>query len=116
MLSKEEIKNIKRGLTEELSRTIEANECGLSTNDFSESIKILEGALKYIEQLETDKQKLIEINDKYLQKLVYALTPTTHELSTDNNNAFKQIIADNIDLETCKIRRKLKEFWGVDKY
>ena len=67
-------------------------------------------------QLESSNQKLIEINDKYLQKLVYALTPTTHELSTDNNNAFKKIIADNIDLETCKIRRKLKEFWGVDKY
>lgn len=54
--------------------------------------------------------------DKYLQKLVYALTPTTHELSTDNNNAFKRIIAENIDLETCKIRRKLKEFWEIDKY
>ncbi len=65
--------------------------------------------LKYIEQLET-------INDKYLQKLVYALTPTTHTLGTTMNNAFKQIIAENIDLETCKIRRKLKEFWGIDKY
>lgn len=60
MLSKEEIEKIKRGLTEELGRTITASECGLSTNDFSESIEILESALKYIEQLETDKQKLIE--------------------------------------------------------
>lgn len=69
-----------------------------------------------VEQLETNNQTLIKTNDKYLQKLVFALTPTTHELSTNNNNAFKKIIADNIDLETCKIKRKLKEFWGIDKY
>ncbi len=60
MLSKEEIEKIKRGLTEELGRTITANEYGFSTNNFSESIEILEGALKYIEQLETREQKLIE--------------------------------------------------------
>lgn len=60
MLTKEEIEKIKRGLTEELGRTITANECGLSTNDFSESIEILESALKYIEQLETREQNLIE--------------------------------------------------------
>ncbi len=116
MLNKEEIEKVKRGLTEELNRTIKANECGLSTNDFSESIEILENALKYIDQLETNNKKLIETNDKYLQKLVYALTPTQHALGDDYNNAFKKIIADNIDLETCKIRRKLKEFWGIDKY
>lgn len=116
MLNKEEIENIKKGLIEELGRTIEANKCGLSTNDFSESIKILEGALKYIEQLETKEQKLTEINDKYLQKLVYALTPTQHALGDNYNNEFKKIIADNIDLETCKIKRLLKECWGTDKY
>lgn len=77
---------------------------------------IIENVFRKIDQLETREQKLIETNEKYLQKLVYALTPTTHELSTDNNNAFKRIIAENIDLETCKIRRKLKEFWGIDKY
>lgn len=71
---------------------------------------------EYIDQLENKVKELEITKDEYLQKLVYALTPTTHELSTDNNNAFKQIIADNIDLETCKIKRKLKEFWGIDKY
>lgn len=60
MLSKEEKEKTKRGLIEELGRTITTNECGLSTNDFSESIEILESASKYIEKLETDKQKLIE--------------------------------------------------------
>jgi len=60
--------------------------------------------------------KLEKINDKYLQKLVYALSPTTHTLGDDYNSKFKNIIKDNIDLETCKIKRKLKECWGIDKY
>ncbi len=71
-----------------------------------------------IRQLESDKQKLIEkleekekLNDKYLQKLVYALSPTTHALGDSYNNAFKSIIADKIDLETCKIKRELKDCW-----
>lgn len=98
MLSKEEIEEAKDCLQKTTQNTY-AEGKAIKLNNLSE----------YIEQLET-------INDKYLQKLVYALTPTTHELSTDNNNAFKQIIAENIDLETCKIRRKLKEFWGIDKY
>lgn len=86
-------------------------------NTYAEGKSIkLNNLFQYIEQLENKVRELEEINDKYLQKIVYALTPTTHELSTNNNNAFKKIIADNIDLETCKIRRKLKEFWGVDKY
>lgn len=107
MLSKEEIEDMKDNLK---------NLHHMLGKEPSISKDTIENALQYIEQLETKEQKLIETNDKYLQKLVYALTPTTHELSTDNNNAFKRIIADNIDLETCKIRRKLKEFWGVNKY
>lgn len=64
MLSKEEIENTKVGLRKQLNNTIIANKCGLSTNGFSEDIKILENTLKYIEQLETDKQKLIEKLEK----------------------------------------------------
>ena len=51
-MQNKEIEEIKRGLTEELKKTITANECGLSTNDFSENIKVLRGALQYIDQLE----------------------------------------------------------------
>ena len=76
--------------------------------DDETEIKATKVLLKYIKELE-------QINNKYLQKLVYALTPTTHALGDDYNNAFKKIIAENIDLETCKIRRKLKECWGIDK-
>lgn len=91
---------------------------GYITGDKDEtiSIKEIENILQYIDQLENKVKELEATKDKYLQKLVYALTPTTHELSTNNNNAFKQIVTDNIDLETCKIKRKLKEFWGIDKY
>ncbi len=68
MLSKEEIEKAKKGLTEELGRTITANECGLSTNDFSESIEILEGALQYIEQLEKENTTLKQIQELGLNK------------------------------------------------
>lgn len=29
---------------------------------------------------------------------------------------YKNTLAENIDLETCKIKRKLKECWGIDKF
>lgn len=94
------------------------NECIIKDLINSEDLAInyMKVAKDYIEQLETEEQKLIEINDKYLQKLVYALTPTQHALGDNYNNEFKKIIADNIDLETCKIKRLLKECWGTDKY
>lgn len=60
MISKEEKEKIKRKLAEELENTIKANQCGLSTNDFSENIETLETALEYIQQLETKQQKVID--------------------------------------------------------
>lgn len=69
-----------------------------------------------IKELKADKQRIIELNNKYLQKLVYLLSPTTHALGDDYNSKFKQIIKENIDLETCKIKQKLKECWGIDKF
>lgn len=82
MLSEEEIK---RGLTEELGRTITANEYGLSTRDFSESIEILESALKYIKQLETDKQKLIEKLEGDISK--FNTYKNIHQLSKEGVGA-----------------------------
>lgn len=69
-----------------------------------------------INELNSKLKSAEELNEVYLQKLVYALTPTTHALGDDYNNKFKKIIQENINLETCKIRRKLKECWGIDKY
>lgn len=71
--------------------------------------------IKRYKQLENKVKEQEELNNKYLQKLVYALSPTTHALGDYYNNAFKKIISKNIDLETCKIKRKLKECWGIDK-
>lgn len=110
MQSKEEIeKDIK------LLRNI--SEC-FTYSMWSEDTEALRRVLQYIKHLETEKQKLIDkleeeyrLNDKYLQKLVYALSPTTHVLGDSYNNAFKNIIASNIDLETCKIKRELKDCW-----
>lgn len=56
-------------------------------------------------------QDLKKQNEQYLQKLVYALSPTTHELDTNNNNAFKEIIVENINLPTYEIKKKLKDYW-----
>lgn len=84
-----------------------------SQNLIKDAISII---LTDYEQLEAEKQEVEKTNDKYLQKLVYALTPTKHALGTKTNEGFKKIIAENIDLETYEIRRKLKEYWGIDKY
>lgn len=109
MLSKEEI---------EISKADLKQLYGLLGKKPSLSQRAIKNILQYVEELETDKQKLIEkleekekLNDKYLQKLVYALSPTTHALGDSYNNAFKSIIADKIDLETCKIKRELKDCW-----
>ena len=103
MLSKEEIEKVKRGLTEELGRTITANECGLSTNDFSESIEILESALKYIEQLETEKaNKLIAMTDLYIKsvpkdKIREKIITDKAKLSRCPNSIFKDICRARIE-------------------
>lgn len=96
---------------------------GFNANNQILGIKPIKEKKEELEQLETenkelkaDKQRLIELNNKYLQKLAYVLSPTTHVLGDDYNNKFKQIIAENIDLETCKIKQKLKECWGIDKF
>ncbi len=121
MLSKEEIETCKQEARNYFEDIKDRDNAGW-----------LRGLMWYIEQLESDnyeqnniinsyierEQKLIEkleekekLNDKYLQKLVYALSPTTHALGDSYNNAFKSIIANNIELETCKIKRELKDCW-----
>lgn len=118
MLSKEEIEKIK-----ELSHYCALKNIDREDNTFGEFVVIIQKARNYIEQIETenkklkeDKKELIELNNKYLQKLVYVLSPTKHTLGDDYNTNFKKIIAENIDLETCKIKQKLKECWGIDKF
>ena len=64
MLSKEEIENMKIGLWNIRAENLRAMQCSLSdTSDKKEwqkEINTIDNALKYINQLESDKQKLIE--------------------------------------------------------
>lgn len=102
MINKEEAEKIKRKLAEELENTIEANQCGLSTNDFSENIETLETALEYIQQLETKQQKVID----YLEKEKYTIESTYSQI---NGNYFMS--QDRLDL----INKVLEIMKGEEK-
>lgn len=59
------------------------------------------------------KESIILLNyiDKLEEKLMYALSPTTHELAEDTKNDFKNIIRENLKEDTYTIRKKLKDYW-----
>lgn len=44
-------------------------------------------------------------------KLMYALSPTSHELALNTQEHFKEIIRDNLEEDTYTIKRALKEYW-----
>ena len=64
MLSKEEIESMKIGLWNIRADNLKAMQCSLAdTSDKKEwqkEINVIDNALEYIDQLESDKQKLIE--------------------------------------------------------
>lgn len=54
--------------------------------------------------------------NKLEDKLMYALSPTSHELSVVTKRNFKDIIRNNIDEDTYTIKEKLKDYWkGINK-
>lgn len=59
---------------------------------------------------------LLEKKDEWINKLetklMYALTPTKHELAKRTQEEFKRVIRENIDEDTDTIKRKLKEEWN----
>lgn len=71
MLSKEEIESMKIGLWNIRADNLKAMQCSLAdTSDKKEwqkEINVIENALKYIDKLESDKQKLIEKLEKIIQ-------------------------------------------------
>ena len=71
MLSKEEIESMKIGLWNIRADTLKAMQCSLAdTSDKKEwqkEINVIDNALKYIDKLESDKQKLIEKLEKIIQ-------------------------------------------------
>lgn len=52
-----------------------------------------------------------EYIEKLENKLMYALSPTTHELSENTKKLFKNIIFENLDEDTYTIRQELKKYW-----
>ena len=71
MLSKEEIESMKIGLWNIIADNLKAMQCSLTdTSDKKEwqkEINVIDNALEYIDQLESDKQKLIEKLEKIIQ-------------------------------------------------
>lgn len=58
-----------------------------------------------------------EYIEKLENKLMYALSPTTHELSENTKKLFKNVIFENLDEDTYTIKQKLKKYWkGLNKY
>lgn len=83
-----------------------------------EDIKILEENLKngtiYVNcgnSIDKALENLLTRYKLYEQKLMYSLSPTTHELSLETQRNFKKIIAENINEDTYTIRRELKKYW-----
>lgn len=64
-------------------------------------------------KLQEESEKKEEWINKLETKLMYALTPTKHELAKRTQEEFKEIIRDNIDEDTYTIKRKLKEEWNI---
>ncbi len=104
-LEKQKIDNNLDDIAKEYTKAL------LKEKDMVVAQYIIKKQQEKIEQLEAEKQELEKTNDKYLQKLVYALSPTDHLLDNCYNRSFKKIIAENIDLEICKIKKILKDCW-----
>ena len=63
-------------------------------------------------KLQKESEKKDEWINKLETKLMYALTPTKHELAKRTQEEFKRVIRENIDEDTYTIKRKLKEEWN----
>ena len=57
-------------------------------------------------------ENILEYIDKLEEKVMYALSPTNHELSIETKRNFKKIIMKNIDEDTYTIKRELKNYWN----
>lgn len=71
-----------------------------------------EGKARAIETVLNLLEKKEEWINKLETKLMYALTPTKHELAKRTQEEFKEIIRENIEEDTYTIKRKLKENWN----
>lgn len=58
-----------------------------------------------------ERDRLKKENKKLEEKLMYALSPTSHELAITTQEHFKTIIKDNLEEDTYTIKRALKKYW-----
>lgn len=57
-----------------------------------------------------------EYIEKLENKLMYALSPTKHELAENTKKLFLNIIRENLDEDTYTIKQELKRYWkGICK-
>lgn len=98
MLSKEEIENMKIGLWNIRADILKAMQCSLAdTSDKKEwqkEINTIDNALKYIEQLESDKQKLIEKleKEKFTIESTYSQINGNYFMAQDRLDLIKEIL------------------------
>ena len=57
-------------------------------------------------------EKWVKIAEKLETKLMFALSPTDHELALDTQSNFKRIIRENLESDTYTIRKELKKYWN----
>lgn len=97
-------------MNEEETREIIDNMSEQELNDFI--FFALQEVEKENQKLKTELEKKEEWINKLESKLMYALTPTKHELAKRTQEEFKEIIRENIEEDTYTIKRKLKENWN----
>ena len=67
--------------------------------------------VEYLKSIKEHIEKQNEYINILENKLMYALSPTTHELALDTQEHFKAIIRNNLEEDTYTIKRLLKEYW-----
>ena len=111
MLSKEEIESMKIGLWNIRADILKAMQCSLAdTSDKKEwqkEINTIDNALKYIDQLESDKQKLIEKleKEKLTIESTYSQINGNYFMAQDRLDLIKEIleIVKGVENERYKI-------------
>ena len=99
MLSKEEIESMKIGLWNIRADILKAMQCSLDdTSDKKEwqkEINTIDNALKYIDQLELDKQKLIEKleEEKFKIESTYSQINGNYFMAQDRLDLIQEILS-----------------------
>lgn len=92
-----------QGLTKMLDNTIEANECGLSNNDFKYDIELLQSALSLIKEQQIEIENTKALYDRALSDLVKADKQIDLMAKYWNNGLAK---CDNCDKIVEKYKKK----------